>query len=1302
MAIDAKVAAALIPPVLLAHRAAAIASGVVLGEDGEGSPLKATVLPSVEEARESMLESALEVHETMASVYTAAVEFGMHEAWEDNRMVVTDIVTMRGVNTFQRQLGSTLRGMMARYMEAGCDMASSTSSTQPPRDSSRMRIEWVTRHVAPLAFGATTVTSSPSSDPFLADARMTLANEGVLLEYFKQVAFAYGVFIANRTQVLKVTVLALAGAVAFIAIVMIDSFFVRTSVTLRRDRELALAQLMTIPTHVIQGMIAALSSDPMDDEPRVRSCPALGADSAPPPPPLSQAPSTVSLVLGPPPDPPCDMAPGPPPPPPTGDQPPLGDAGEFDETAESGTAGLLAVLQAGGLGPAEPTLAPPVTATPAGPPNTNTNTNPNSGTAMGRGSTARFDVGLDATTATTTTARAATTTPNPTSPGGAPEDEGGAKTAKGAAEAGRPGRVVRSTYAAGISLRLWIRISLGLLLIVLAVGSSAVLSVMNLTEMGVLGHQMALCGQLENQVVALRLMGTQLLFNDSMDLLGNPANTAATNPVWRDLGHLSTDRRALQALMERQVGYIERIRYLTVYGSQSGYLTNDTIIDNIWFEYAVGRFAPREALLDEPRACLMLNETDCVPGRIKGMDETMVGLMPLLARYLASARMLSSLPAEELTPANPYFEFLFTAGRWDLGAGMRAWTETYQDESYELREVAASTAVISLVFGLLSILITFVALLLPLKPLLWDAANKTKKMIELFPEEEASGALEWRDAYSVGVPALDADHMAILEIGAHLLTTVAANERTEVIEALTAQFWEIVSGHFAMEDQLMADHGFPRSLAHAAQHKECLAKIKRITGRIAKGQLTEYLTLDHILRHWMVAHVDTSDRDLAKWLIQQGLALKNGKLKSPLTYFVCSLRVKGDPSPPPAPPIQGVVPVGNLLTASGAPQCRRSPRRPPRRDFPAGRSPRAAMKRFLEPDLEFALAPFVEVGSIGSGAFGKVVALRDTSSDPPAFVALKQIPKRIGESAKLDVLRERDNLKILTPHRNIIDFLYWAESSTHYYFRFSLARCQLQSLVDLRGDQGLNEEVVLFLFRQIVDAIAHCHVHRVVHRDLKLNNILLDVPPLAAKCREPFAVVKLIDFGLSADVDEVARTAGTRGNHRYLPPEVLAGVEYGFPVDIWGLGLVLMQLLAGPSAFPTAYQAVPGDADWDRVRVGQYTHEPWARLERRSPAAASLVRCLLDPDPARRPSFDQIREHPWTRGEGLQERLPAGQTAPQYIDSLFRESLARPKAQTQGNVADSLRRGGIGTEAAVQVASALGQAGGVGATVQGG
>ena len=177
------------------------------------------------------------------------------------------------------------------------------------------------------------------------------------------------------------------------------------------------------------------------------------------------------------------------------------------------------------------------------------------------------------------------------------------------------------------------------------------------------------------------------------------------------------------------------------------------------------------------------------------------------------------------------------------------------------------------------------------------------------------------------------------------------------------------------------------------------------------------------------------------------------------------------------------------------------------------------------------------------------------------------------------------------------------------------------------------------MIRGMLRALAACHEHGVVHRDVKPANFLFMREPDGSRR------VKLSDFGLAARIRAADQKLTEQcGTYAYLSPEMARGRPYDFKVDAWAAGVVAYMLLAGEPPF----------ADWDAIRERRApTKHGLLRNVRRgkpetpvdhlplSPGARSLLSSLLTVDPDKRMSCAEAAEHYWVREKGVASHADA-------------------------------------------------------------
>ncbi|CAD8104040.1 unnamed protein product [Paramecium sonneborni] len=184
---------------------------------------------------------------------------------------------------------------------------------------------------------------------------------------------------------------------------------------------------------------------------------------------------------------------------------------------------------------------------------------------------------------------------------------------------------------------------------------------------------------------------------------------------------------------------------------------------------------------------------------------------------------------------------------------------------------------------------------------------------------------------------------------------------------------------------------------------------------------------------------------------------------------------------------------------------------------------------------------------LGHGATAEVKMARHKMLD--IVVAIKVY----GNNANIQLLEQEVLILQLLSHPNIIKLYYKLESQQSIYLiQEYFSPMTLDNYMKGRTIKRLSEDQVKIIGKQLTNAIAYLHSLQIIHRDLKLENILID--PQTMK-------IKLIDFGYSIQTDkELSVQCGT---HQYMAPELIKKQNYDNKVDIWACGVILFRLLTG-------------------------------------------------------------------------------------------------------------------------------------------
>jgi len=186
--------------------------------------------------------------------------------------------------------------------------------------------------------------------------------------------------------------------------------------------------------------------------------------------------------------------------------------------------------------------------------------------------------------------------------------------------------------------------------------------------------------------------------------------------------------------------------------------------------------------------------------------------------------------------------------------------------------------------------------------------------------------------------------------------------------------------------------------------------------------------------------------------------------------------------------------------------------------------------------------------------------------------------------------------------------------------------------LDFVKKRKLDERVARYYFSQLLDALEHLHTHGYCHRDLKIENILVD---------QNYDLV-LTDFGHSVKYkdqngDKLFIEESCITTPGICPPEFHKGFGYkGIPMDIFALGKLLLIFVTGFNPFKNAKET---DQNYSMILKGQWEaywrltmtwmKKKWAKPEGFSKELKSLLESMLCPDPLKRPSIQQIRESVW-------------------------------------------------------------------------
>ena len=247
---------------------------------------------------------------------------------------------------------------------------------------------------------------------------------------------------------------------------------------------------------------------------------------------------------------------------------------------------------------------------------------------------------------------------------------------------------------------------------------------------------------------------------------------------------------------------------------------------------------------------------------------------------------------------------------------------------------------------------------------------------------------------------------------------------------------------------------------------------------------------------------------------------------------------------------------------------------------------------------------------LGRGAFGKVCLGMHKLTRK--LVAIKSINKEYlsEEKQKNKVMHEVGILLRLNRHPNVVKLFETFETGRHILLVMEL--CAGGDLLNyVRKRKKLDEQSAKYLFKQLIEGLGYLHARNVLHRDIKLDNILLDGK----------GIVKIADFGVSKQVRPGEIMREQCGTPAYIAPEIIRDRGYtGFKADLWSAGVVLYAML---------YGTVPFKANNMQDLHKLILAAKYNLKDEISEGAKSILRALLEPDPVKRLTIKQVLTHPW-------------------------------------------------------------------------
>ncbi|KAJ2035993.1 Serine/threonine-protein kinase [Coemansia sp. S3946] len=336
--------------------------------------------------------------------------------------------------------------------------------------------------------------------------------------------------------------------------------------------------------------------------------------------------------------------------------------------------------------------------------------------------------------------------------------------------------------------------------------------------------------------------------------------------------------------------------------------------------------------------------------------------------------------------------------------------------------------------------------------------------------------------------------------------------------------------------------------------------------------------------------------------------------------------------------------------------------------------------------LNTPLGEFEILRTLGQGSYGKVKLMRSAlTAEQFAVKIIKRYPPhkhrrghaeyRKAKTLDRRVVREANLAAILGQlHPHIVPLHDFRVTDTHFYLFYAYVNGV--TLAERVGSSGLSEREARAVFKPVVETIRFCHQYSVIHRDIKLENVLIDYadeaqdawpllgrgasatmaaasqrslanlhrsasattsgkrgdeasgtgvcspPPVDYRVASVFdGRVKIIDFGLANFFDGTSLMETFCGSLPYTAPEILRGDAYVGPeIDVWSLGVLLYVMMTGQFPFEDPAQI----RNFDKIMAGDFALRPTM-----SRALQDLLVKMLEPSSKRRITMQGVLQHEW-------------------------------------------------------------------------
>ena len=290
---------------------------------------------------------------------------------------------------------------------------------------------------------------------------------------------------------------------------------------------------------------------------------------------------------------------------------------------------------------------------------------------------------------------------------------------------------------------------------------------------------------------------------------------------------------------------------------------------------------------------------------------------------------------------------------------------------------------------------------------------------------------------------------------------------------------------------------------------------------------------------------------------------------------------------------------------------------------------------------------------IGEGGFGKVYYAKNKFSNTE--VSIKRINKSKNENLMFDNLTIKNEIEVLKSlsHPNIMKiYEFYSNEESYFLVNEYIKYGELSKKIK----QTFSELQISLIIFQILKGLNYIHSHNIIHRDIKLENIMInDIENILINGKiEQFYWIKIIDFGIAKFTSSNKKEKGMTGTLYYMAPEVIKQ-NYDYKCDIWSVGVILYMLLTGKYPFDSLVTS----RIKTKIEDGEFDKEN-IKYKNSSKELKDLLKHLLNTSPTFRYNAKDALKHDFFKkndGELLFKRNLKNKTISNYLHTFLNYSL---------------------------------------------